>query len=90
MIKGISIIIIQHRIHLIEKTKPIRDPQCRLSPIMKEVVSNDILECLDNGIIYLISDSSWVRLIHVVLKKLVIAVIQKDSNEFVLTCIQIG
>lgn len=50
-IKGINQIIVQYRIYLIEETKPTRDPQYRLNPIIKEVLRKDILKCLDNGII---------------------------------------
>ena len=59
-IKGISPIIFQHRIHLIDDAKSTRDPQRRLNPVMKEAVRKDILKCLDHRIIYPISDSSWV------------------------------
>ena len=47
-IKGISPSIVQHRIHLREKTKPIKDPQRKLKPTMKEVVRKDIIKFLDN------------------------------------------
>ena len=56
-IKGISPSIVQHRIYL-EEAKPIRDPQRRLNPAMKEVVKKEILKLLDNEIIYPISNSS--------------------------------
>ena len=57
-IKEISPSIIQYRIHLGKEAKPIRDPQRRLNPAMKEVVKKEILKLLDNEIIYTISDSS--------------------------------
>jgi len=56
-IKGINPSIMQHRIHLIEEAKPKRDSRHRLNPIMQEAVPTEILKLLDNGIIYLISDS---------------------------------
>jgi len=37
-IEGISPSIVQHRIHLIEKAKPKRDPHHRFNPIMQEAV----------------------------------------------------
>jgi len=55
---------------------------------MKEAVRKDILKCLDNKIIYPISDSFWVILVQVVPKKSVIIVIQNDTNELVPTRIQ--
>ena len=57
-IKGINPSIVQHQIHLEEEAKPIRDPQRRLNPAMKEVIKKEILKLLDNKIIYPISDSS--------------------------------
>ena len=73
-IKGISPSIVQHRIYL-EEAKPIRDPQRRLNPAMKEVVKKEILKLLDNRIIYPISDSSWVSSIQVVPKNFEVTVI---------------
>jgi len=59
-IKGISPTIVQHRIHLLTDSIPKREFQRRLNTVMKEAVKKDILKCLDNGIIYHISDSNWV------------------------------
>jgi len=59
-IKGLSPVIVQHRIHLNEEAKSKRDPQHRLNPIMQEVVLAEIVKLLDNGIIYPIFDSQWV------------------------------
>jgi len=55
--KGFSSAIIQYRIHVNEKATPKRDLQWRLNPIMQKVVRVKILKILDNGIIYLISNS---------------------------------
>jgi len=84
-IKGISPTIVQHRIQLTENAKPRRDPQRRMNPIIKEVVRKNILKCLDNGIIYPISDSSWVSHVQVVPKKSGITVVKNDDNELVPT-----
>ena len=59
-IKGLSLTIVQHHIHLNEDATLKRDPQRRLNPIMQEVVHAEIVKLLDNGIIYPISDSQWV------------------------------
>ena len=45
------------------------DAQRRLNPSMKEVVRKEVLKWLDMGVIYPISDSSWVSLVQVVPKK---------------------
>jgi len=59
-IKGISPLICTHMIYLEEDVKPSRKMQRRLNPNMKEVVKNEVIKLLDNGIIYPISDSKWV------------------------------
>ena len=40
-----------------------------MNPIMKEVVKKEIIKWLDAGIIYPISDSSWVSPVQCVPKK---------------------
>lgn len=89
-IKGISPTIVQHRIHLVDEAHPSRDAQRRLNPIMKDVVRKEVLKCLDNGIIYPISDSPWVSPVQVVPKKSGITVIQNDQNELIPTRTQTG
>ena len=59
-LKGINPFIFTHHIYLEENAKPVRQPQRRLNPLMKDVVKNEVLKLLDAGIIYSISDSSWV------------------------------
>ena len=55
--KGISPVIVQHRIYLNNDATPKKDPQHRLNSFMQDVVRTKILKLLDNGIIYPISDS---------------------------------
>ena len=69
-IKGISPLICTHKIYLEENVKPSREMQRRLNPYMKEVVKNEVIKLLDNGIIYPISDSKWVSPTQVVPKSL--------------------
>jgi hypothetical protein len=59
-IKGISPSLVMHKIHLEENSKPLREPQRRLNPIMQEVVRTKVIKLLDAGIIYPISNSKWV------------------------------
>ena len=56
------------RILLENGHKPSMEAQRRLNPIMKEVVRKEVLKWLDAGVIYPISDSSWVSLVQVVPK----------------------
>ena len=51
-LKGINPVICTHRIYLEENAKPSREMQRRLNPNMKEVVRNEVIKLLDNGIIY--------------------------------------
>ena len=52
---------------------------------MKEVVRAEILKLLNVGIIYAISDSSWVSPMQVVPKKGEMTVVKNDNNEFIPT-----
>ena len=47
---------------------------------MKEVVRKEVLKWLDAGVIYPISDSSWVSLVQVVPKKKGTTVIRIENN----------
>ncbi|KAH9770111.1 hypothetical protein KPL71_012262 [Citrus sinensis] len=56
-----------------------------LNPIMKEVVKKEIIKWLDAGIIYLISDSSWVSPVQCVPKKGRITVVANERDELIPT-----
>jgi len=84
-IKGLSLAIIQYRIHLNEEATPKRDPQRRLNLILQEVVHAEIVKLLDNGIIYPISDSQWVSPVYAVLKKSGFTVVENEKKELVQT-----
>jgi len=84
-LKGISPSMCMHRIHLEENAKPSREMQRRLNPHMQEVVRVEVLKMLDAGIIYPISDSTWVSPIQVVPKKGGITVVENESGELVPT-----
>jgi len=68
-IKGISPSICMHKILLENCSSNSVEHQRRLNPIMKEVVKKEIIKWLDAGIIYPISDSSWVSPVQCVPKK---------------------
>ena len=63
--------------------KPVRDPQQRLNPKMKEVVRNEILKLLEAGIINPVADSEWVSPVHCVPKKGGITIVPNDKNELI-------
>ena len=50
--------ICSHKIQLMPDHKPSIDHQRRLNPYMQEVVKKEIINWLDDGVIYLIADSS--------------------------------
>ena len=68
-----------------ENAKPSREMQRRLNPNIKEVVKNEVIKLLDNGIIYPISDSKWVSPTQVVPKKSGVTVITNEKNELIPT-----
>ncbi|XP_057799390.1 uncharacterized protein LOC131015119 [Salvia miltiorrhiza] len=82
-IKGISPSTCMHRILLEPNSKPSRDPQRKLNPVMKEVVLKEILKLLDLGIIYPISDSARVSPVHVVPKKSGFQLVKNENNELI-------
>ncbi|GJX18127.1 DNA-directed DNA polymerase [Tanacetum coccineum] len=82
-IKGISPSYCTHKILMEDDYKPVIQPQRRLNPKVQDVVKNKIVKLLDSGLIYPISDSSWVSLIHVVPKKGGMTVVLNDNNELI-------
>ncbi|XP_071933215.1 uncharacterized protein [Coffea arabica] len=82
-IKGISPAVCMHRIRLEENSKPVRQAQRRLNPLMMEVVKKEILKLLDVGIIFAISDSPWVSPVQVVPKKAGVTVESNQEGELV-------
>jgi hypothetical protein len=50
---------------------------------MREVVKKAVLKLLKAGVIYPISDSEWVSLVQVVLKKCGMTIIRNEKNELI-------
>ena len=69
-----------HRILLEEGHKPTVEAQRRLNPTMKEVVRKEVLNWLDSGVIYPISDSALVSPVQVVPKKGGTTMIKIENN----------
>ena len=57
-LKGISPSYCMHKINLETNFKPVRQPQRRLNPTMKEEVRKEVHKLLEAGLMYPISDSS--------------------------------
>ncbi|KAL5556021.1 hypothetical protein UlMin_038257 [Ulmus minor] len=87
-IKGISPSFCMHKILLEDSSKNSIEAQRRLNPIMKEVVKKEIIKWLDAGIIYPISDSSWLSPVQCVPKKggMTIVIAPEDQHKTTFTC----
>ena len=68
-----------------EDYKPVRQPQRRLNPTMKEEVRKEVLKLLEAGLIYPISDSAWVSPVQVVPKKGGMTVVRNEKNDLIPT-----
>ena len=82
-IKGISPSIVMHRIYMEDGHRPVTERQHRLNPHMKDVVKKEIVKLLDIGIIYPISDSTWVSPIQFVPKKGSMTIVESDEGELI-------
>ena len=80
-LKGISPTVCTHHIYLEEQSKAVRQPQRRLNPHMQAVVLVEVLKLLQAGIIYPISDSSWVSPTQVVPKKSGVTTMLNEKGE---------
>ncbi|WVZ03967.1 hypothetical protein V8G54_024773 [Vigna mungo] len=87
-IPSISSFFCMHKILLEEDAKPVRQPQRRLNPQLMEVVKKEVTKLLQAGIIYQISDSTWVSPVHVVPKKSGVIVVKNEKDELIPTRIQ--
>jgi len=67
--KGIDPQLCTHHIYIEKDARPIRQPQRRLNPHLKDVVKAELQKLLDVNFIYPISDSKWVSPLVVVPKK---------------------
>ena len=80
-LKGISSAVSTHHIYLEEEEKSIRQLQRRLNPHMQEVVRAEVLKLLQAGIIYPISDSTWVSPTQVMPKKSGVTTVHNEKGE---------
>ena len=79
-----------NHIYLEKEAKPVRQPHRRLNPHMQEVVCVEVLKLLQVGIIYPISDSTWVSPTQVVLKPSRVTTEHNEKGEEVPTRLTIG
>eukprot|EP00253_Pinus_taeda_P017782 PITA_17782 len=67
--KGIHPSVCTHHIYIKEDCKPVRQPQRRMNPALKDIVREEVQKLLDAGFIYPISDSERVSPLVLVPKK---------------------
>ncbi|XP_062112081.1 uncharacterized protein LOC133823377 [Humulus lupulus] len=84
-IRGISPSLCMHKISLEDSEKGSIEGQRRLNPIMKEVRKKEIIKWLDDGIIYPISNNSWVSHVQCMPMKGGITVVKNEDNELIPT-----
>ncbi|GKE37796.1 hypothetical protein Tco_1461201 [Tanacetum coccineum] len=84
-IKGIDPKFCTHKILMEENVKPTVQHQRRVNLKIHEVIKKKVIKLLEAGLIYPISDSPWVSLVHCVPKKDGITVIEIDDNELIPT-----
>ncbi|GJS60845.1 reverse transcriptase domain-containing protein [Tanacetum coccineum] len=84
-IKGIDPQFCTHKILMEDDTKPAIQHQIKVNPKIHEVIKKKVIKLLDAGLIYPISDSPWVSLVHCVPKKGGITVIENEDNELIPT-----
>ena len=89
-LKGINPTICTHHIYLEEESKVVRQPQRRLNPHMQKVVRIEVLKLLQAGIIYPISDSTWVSPTQVVPKKSGVTIVKNEKGEELSTRLTTG
>nr|GFB38428.1 reverse transcriptase domain-containing protein [Tanacetum cinerariifolium] len=89
-IKGIDPEFCSHKILLEEDYSPKVQSQRRVNPKIHDIIKKGVEKLLDTRLIYPISDSPWVSLIHCVPKKRGMTVIKNDENERVPTHLVIG
>ena len=80
-LKGINPSICTHHIYLENESKAVRQPHRRLNPHLQEVVRVEVLKLLQAGIIYPISDSTWVSPTQVVPKKSGVITVKNEKGE---------
>ena len=89
-LKGINPAVYTHHIYLEEEAKSIRQQKRRLNPHMQEVVRGEVLKLLQVGIIYPISDSTWVSPTQVVTKKSGVTTVHNAKGEEIPTRLTTG
>ncbi|GJZ14901.1 reverse transcriptase domain-containing protein [Tanacetum coccineum] len=89
-IKGINPEFCTHKILMEDDYKPEVQHQKWVNPKIHDVIKNEVKKLLDAGLIYPISDSTWVSPVHCVPKKGGFTVVANDENELIPTRLVTG
>nr|GEW32959.1 hypothetical protein [Tanacetum cinerariifolium] len=89
-IQGINPEFCTHKILMEKDYKPVIQHQRRVNPKIHDVIKKEVEKLLDAGLIYPISDSLWVSLVHCVPKKGGFTVVKNEENELIPTRLVIG
>nr|GEW04565.1 reverse transcriptase domain-containing protein [Tanacetum cinerariifolium] len=89
-IKGIDLKFCTHKILMEDDFKPAVQHQRRVNPKIHEVIKKEVLKLLNAGLIYRISDSPWVSLVHCVPKKGGFTIVENEENELIPTRLVTG
>nr|GEV05200.1 reverse transcriptase domain-containing protein [Tanacetum cinerariifolium] len=89
-IKGIDLEFCTYKILMEEGFEPAVQHQRRVNPKIHDVIKNEVLKLLDAGLIYLVSDSPWVNLVHCVRKKGGFTVVENEKNKLIPTHLVTG
>ncbi|GJX97371.1 reverse transcriptase domain-containing protein [Tanacetum coccineum] len=89
-IKGIDPSFCTHKILMEDDFKPEVQHQRRVNLKIHEVIKKEVIKLLNAGLIYPISDSSWVSLVHCVPKKGGMTVVKNEDNELIPTRLVTG
>nr|GEV48436.1 DNA-directed DNA polymerase [Tanacetum cinerariifolium] len=82
-LKGIDPRFCTHKILMEDDYKPTVQSQKRINPKIHDVIKKEVIKLLDAGMIYPISDSPRVSLIHCVPKKGGMTVVANENNELI-------
>nr|GEX08175.1 reverse transcriptase domain-containing protein [Tanacetum cinerariifolium] len=89
-IKGIDPEFCTHKILMEEDFEPAVQHQRRVNPKIHDVIKQEVINLIDVGLIYPISDSPWVSPVHCIPKKGVFTVLENEDNELIATHLVTG
>ncbi|GJR57122.1 reverse transcriptase domain-containing protein [Tanacetum coccineum] len=89
-IKGIDPEFCTHKILMEEDYEPTVQHQRWVNPKIHDVIKKEVEKLLDAGLIYPISDSPWVSLVHCIPKKGGMTVVKNDENDLIPTRLVTG